>query len=257
MMRKTVDKTKEIIENIKKLSADNETDLSKAALSLEKHGLNFVSVFLENYDSFNMEIIMKAIKASLNIHTDENSKKDAKILDSILKRLVVIYANEKNDNMVSMWLTMLGKYGNVHTIPVIARSLLSEDKRIRANAVEAIGNIGGGQVKELLLPYLKDSSNRVKANTAIALWEFNELRSVVKKAFDEMIVDRDKWMKASAFYAFGEIKADEFVQILLNSIDDSDEDICKNAFLALVGYAEQYSGVGDIAPEKKPVKLRK
>lgn len=253
MMRKTADKTKEILDNIKRLVSDSETERSKATLFLEKQGLAFVLAFLENYDRFDYDQAMAAIKLSATVPFDRATKKEAKSADEILKYLVIRHANEKNDALTSMWLTLFGRFGGMHTIPIIARSLLSKDKRIRANAVEALGKIGGDGVKDLLLPYLKDSSNRVKANTAIALWEFNELRSVIRKAFDEMIVDRDKWMKASAFYAFGELKADEFVQILLNSIDDSDEDVCRNAFLALVSYAEQYSGMEDLVEEKKPV----
>ncbi|HOT77727.1 MAG TPA: HEAT repeat domain-containing protein [Candidatus Wallbacteria bacterium] len=240
MMKKTVDVTKEIIDNIKKLDLECEAEQSKACLKLEKYGVRFIDTLLENYHSFNARQIMIAGKIAVNIKIDGDSKKDSKYFIPIINNLIIRLKNDDDKMQMTIWLTLLGKLGNVHTIPVIAGLLMSEDKRIRANAVEALGKIGGDKVKELLVPYLKDSSNRVKANTAIALWEFNELRSKIRKVFDDMIKDRDKWMKASAFYAFGEIKADEFVQILLNSIDDSDEDVCRNAFLALVSYAEQY-----------------
>jgi HEAT repeat protein len=240
MMKKTVDVTKEIIDNIKKLDLECEAEQSKACLKLEKQGVRFIDALLENYNSFNAKQIAAACKIATGIKIDCESKKDSKFLIPIINNLIIRLKNDEDKMQMTIWLTLLGKMGNVHTIPVIAGLLMSDDKRIRANAVEALGKIGGDKVKEFLVPYLKDSSNRVKANTAIALWEFNELRSKIRKVFDEMIKDRNKWMKASAFYAFGEIKADEFVQILLNSIDDSDEDVCRNAFLALVSYAEQY-----------------
>jgi len=249
MMRKTIDKTKEIVENIKKLDAESEQDSSKAALNVEKYGAQFLSVFLENYDNFNLSQINRACKIALTLPLDPESKKDSKYYDTILQKLVVRYSNEKNNQNLTIWLSLIGKIGNLHAIPIIARSLMSTDKRVRANAIEALGKIGGSQVKELLLPYLNDSNNRVKANTAIALWEYDDLRAKIKKIFDKMVNDPNKWMKASAFYAFGEIKAGEFLQILVNSLDDNDEDVCRNAFLALVGYAEKYSGFEDISFE--------
>jgi|GEM_PF-4521493 len=249
MMKKTTDTSKEIIEYIKKLDSEPESEQSSVILKLEKSGLVFLHVLLENYHGFTNKQVLSACKIALSLKTDLNSKKDSKYYIPIINNLVIRLKNDEDSTLASMWLTLLGKLGNVHTIPVIASLLMSDDKRIRANAVEALGKIGGEKVKELLVPYLKDSSNRVKANTAIALWEFNELRSKVRKAFDEMIKDNNKWMKASAFYAFGEIKAEEFIQILLSSIDDNDEDVCRNAFLALISYAEQY-GDGEKSTKK-------
>lgn len=248
MMRKTIDKAKEIIENIKRLDAESEPESSKAALNLEKYGAHFLSVFLENYESFTHAQAGRAMKIALALALDPSSKKDSKYYDEILQKLVIRYSNEKNNQNLTVWLSLIGKIGNLHAIPIIARSLMSADKRVRANTVEALGKIGGAQVKELLLPYLNDSNNRVKANTAIALWEFDELRAKIKKVFDKMVNDPNKWMKASAFYAFGEIKAGEFLQILVDSLEDNDEDICRNAFLALVGYAEKYSDLGTVIP---------
>lgn len=255
MMRKTIDKAKEVVEFIKRLDSDSEDEIFKASLNLEKSGLYFLKTFLENYDEFNKKQASKSFQIILSMKIDLDSKKEAKYIDQIIKNIVIRFNNEADSNMLSVWLSVLGRLGNMHTIPVIAKALLSNDKRVRANAVEALGKIGGEQVKELLVPYLKDSSNRVKANTAIALWEYGELREAVRQAFNEMVRDKDKWMKASAFYAFGEIKAEEFLQTLIGSLDDNDEDVCRNAFLALVSYAEQYSDLDGL--ETKAVKTPK
>ncbi|PKK90592.1 MAG: hypothetical protein CVV64_09555 [Candidatus Wallbacteria bacterium HGW-Wallbacteria-1] len=150
---------------------------------------------------------------------------------------------EATDNpvMVSKFLSALKNSRTVELIPVIARTLGSSDKRVRANAVEAISAISSSlEAARLLFPFLHDEDNRVKANTAVALWKYEELRERIKDIFDEMVMDERKWMRASAYYAFGEIGLSDFVQKLLDGLADSDEDACKTAVVALIGYSERF-----------------
>ncbi|MCK9224345.1 MAG: HEAT repeat domain-containing protein, partial [Candidatus Muirbacterium halophilum] len=91
----------------------------------------------------------------------------------------------------------------------------------------------------LLLPVMEtEKDNRVLANTAIALWQFEEIREKVKETFSKMIKNDEKWMRASALYAFGETQIEDFLHYLLSSLEDEDEDVCRNAIIALVGYSE-------------------
>ena len=85
---------------------------------------------------------------------------------------------------------------------------------------------------------IKDPDNRTKSNTLIALWKYKELREYIKKTFAEMLQDESRWMRASAFYAFGEIGLEEFTDECIKALNDKDEIIAKNAILALISYAE-------------------
>lgn len=146
-----------------------------------------------------------------------------------------------NPVLISKFLSALKKSDRVELIPVIARTLASSDKRVRANAVEAISSISSSQeAARLLFPFLQDEDNRVKANTAVALWKYEELRERITQIFDEMVSDDRKWMRASAYYAFGEIGLADFLEKLLDGLGDSDQDACKTAVVALIGYCERF-----------------
>ena len=85
-----------------------------------------------------------------------------------------------------------------------------------------------------------DPDNRTKSNTLIALWQCDELRDKIIECFEKMVKDPSRWMRASAFYAFGEIGVLEFTDECVSALAEKDELVAKNAVLALIGYAEKY-----------------
>jgi HEAT repeat protein len=142
--------------------------------------------------------------------------------------------------LLSVFLSSFKDYCTVEFLPCIAPYLKDDDKRVRANAVEAISAISNSEsARKLLIPYLKDKDNRVKANTALALWKYEDMRESLCSIFDDMAGDHSKWMRASAYYAFGEIGIQEFLNRLLDALEDKDADACKTAVVALVSYCEK------------------
>jgi len=134
---------------------------------------------------------------------------------------------------------MIGEIGNEDHIPRLSKFLKHEERRIRANTVEALSKIGDRRIVDLLEPLVEnEQDNRVLANTAIALWKFEDKKEVVSDIFRKMSHDPEKWMRASALYAFAETGISEFYEFLLSSLTSEDEDICRNAILALIGYSE-------------------
>ena len=232
MTSKKIDNKNKIIILIEKIDKVKGLELESIKYKLEQYGRNITLPFFNNWKKFNINQKFQAIeilgKLSSTIITKHATKK---------------YLTEDNQNLKASLITLIGNCGNSKNIPILANSLNSKDKRIRANAVEAISRLGGKEIIELLLPLLKDPNNRVKANTAKALWEFEEVRKLVKEVFEEMVKDDSKWMKASAYYAFGEIGIMDFFHLLLESLDEEDEDIARNAVVALVGYADKYGEI--------------
>ncbi|MGM0608514.1 MAG: HEAT repeat domain-containing protein [Candidatus Muiribacteriota bacterium] len=150
-----------------------------------------------------------------------------------------ILDEEENLSVKATILIMLGDIADEKIIPRLAKFLKDSDRRIRANTVEALSKIGDRKIIDLLIPVIEEEKdNRVLANTAIALWKFEDIREKVLQVFKKMTEDREKWMRASALYAFGETEVSEFLEFLLESVEDEDEDICRNALIALVGYSE-------------------
>lgn len=163
------------------------------------------------------------------------SEKDEKFIEFSFRLL----DEEEEDFLKANIITAIGNMADVKDIPRLAKFLKHPERRIRANAVEALSKIGDRDIIDLLLPVIEnEKDNRVLANTAIALWKFEDIREKVKKTFKKMIKDEEKWMRASALYAFGETQIEDFIHYLLSSLEDEDEDICRNAIIALVGYSE-------------------
>ena len=232
MVSRQTDTKEKIVKLIQKLDNAEGLELESTKYKLEQLGRSVTLPFFENWDSFNNKQKFHTIDLLGKLNSSVVSRKASQ------KYLV-----EEDQKLKASLITLIGNSGNSKDIPILAKALNSSDKRIRANAVEAISRVGGREIIHLLLPLLKDTNNRVKANTAKALWEFEEARQLVKNVFEDMVKDNSKWMKASAYYAFGEIGLMDFFNLLLESLDEDDEDIARNAVLALVGYADKYGEI--------------
>jgi len=152
-----------------------------------------------------------------------------------------IFDKNEDKRLAAKMTILLGSMGHIEAVPLLANCLKVEDKRIKANAVEALAAIGGKEARELLVPLLKDKDNRVRANAALALWKYDDLKEHVLATFEDMLKDNSKWMKASAYYAFGEIGLPQFTDILMEALKDKEEVVAKNAVIALIGYAEKFA----------------
>lgn len=107
----------------------------------------------------------------------------------------------------------------------IAEMLQDSNPRIRAKGVEIMElelvNEEHKIAEQLLEPYLNDTHNRVRANAAKALFVHNSDKA--KSMLEKMINNEDKWMRASAAWAIGEIgnveSGYEMLKPLLNNPD--------------------------------------
>jgi len=175
-------------------------------------------------------------KEKMNLIEILKDYKDQKIV----RHLETWLQNEEEGQIIARLISLIGKFSFDNKTQILRPFLESEDRRIRANVIEALrSDVLDDNVSDLLLPYLNDTDNRVRANAAMALWKNQGLRDEVKKAFATMIDNNDKWMNASAIYAFGELGIEDFMLYLLEHLMDEDEDICRNALVALIGYADK------------------
>jgi HEAT repeat protein len=65
----------------------------------------------------------------------------------------------------------------------------------------------------VLLPFLRDEDNRVRANTAKAVWNLGSEEG--KRTLQSMIDDPDEMMRLSAVWAIGEVKFPGAIDLLL------------------------------------------
>lgn len=132
---------------------------------------------------------------------------------------------------------MLGAPGTEGKETITTREMMQDSNpHVRARGVEVIE---AELVKEmdpevavkLLMPFLQDSDNRVKANAAKALYNFDKPRAI--DTLKEMADSSDKWMRVSASWAFGEIGTDDAIDPLLELAKDSEYHVKRRAIKSL------------------------
>lgn len=108
---------------------------------------------------------------------------------------------------------------------------------IRARGVEVLGEELVNEkdctvVERLLVPFLEDKNNRVRANAVKALYSHN--KELAMRTLRKMVQDRDSWMRLSAAWVLGEIGGPEATKILLTLIEDPDYKVQKRVLKSLV-----------------------
>jgi HEAT repeat protein len=131
---------------------------------------------------------------------------------------------------------VLGELGGQEVATVIILYLKDPNDRVRANAVEALEQIGSQNIATYLLPLINDKSNRVKANTAKALFSLGNDDAI--DILREMILSNNAWMRASAAYVFGEIDSSHSIPYLIQALEDPTWYVVKNVVRALARKGE-------------------
>ncbi|NCB38524.1 MAG: HAMP domain-containing protein, partial [Erysipelotrichia bacterium] len=129
-------------------------------------------------------------------------------------------ATEPDSKVLSRAIAVLGKVGTEEHIPVLSEKLRCGDRRVKANAVEALEAIGGKKVYEFFNLLVDEQDNRVKANILIALGKYGDLK--VFELLSRMIKDSESNMRASAAYALGKLGMAQGVEPLINALSDKD-----------------------------------
>jgi len=152
---------------------------------------------------------------------------------SVGKAVRALLPRSKNPRKVSMLLSAVSASGNAELIDVVEPYLSDRDRRVRANAVEAVARLEltVERKAKLLEPLLEDKDNRVRANAALMLAEGGDRKA--QKILNGMVVDSSKWYRASACFALGKLNTSQSVQLVARALRDPDSDVRLNAAKAL------------------------
>lgn len=156
------------------------------------------------------------------------NQKDVETSKEIIEKILDNCEDKKTKAII---IRIIGLSKAKFAVPLLTSSIKDPDKRVRANAVEALAELGNEDVIEIIKPALNDFDNRVKANAAKGLWKLGGARSL--QILRDMITSSDKWMRASAAYALGEIGVIQATEILQNAINDPDNDVKINVIKSL------------------------
>ena len=124
---------------------------------------------------------------------------DERVVSALFERL----KKEKSLKLISGMVTALGRLCTGPRILELAPFLDHPDERIAANAVESIGMSKVPERTDLIIPKLSSRNNRVKANTAMALFAAGHV--AVIDTLKPMLLYSDPLMRSSAAFAIGEL----------------------------------------------------
>ncbi|MFH2070810.1 MAG: HEAT repeat domain-containing protein, partial [Elusimicrobiota bacterium] len=97
---------------------------------------------------------------------------------------------------------------------------------IEAELIEEQEDTAKEIAEKLLVPYLNDPDNRVRANAVKAIYKYNKKLSM--ETVQSMIRDNNKWMRMSAAWVLGELSDEETsANLLCDCINDEDDSVKK------------------------------
>ncbi|MBW7875468.1 MAG: HEAT repeat domain-containing protein [Candidatus Cloacimonetes bacterium] len=140
--------------------------------------------------------------------------------------------DEKESRLLGILVHYFSHFPDAQSVEMLKDYLGHEDRRVRANAIEVLGQIGDERVKQILMPFLEDSNNRILANAAIALFRLGE-KKVLQKLKDSM-ASKDDAVRVSASYAMGQIQSRELADVLLEGLLDDVKKVRENVLKGLM-----------------------
>ncbi len=115
---------------------------------------------------------------------------------------------DKDEYVRSAAVMALGRAHNKKSNMVLQRLLVAlkdRNPRVKANAIEAIGNIGEEIVAPVLAQYIQSPENRVRANAIKALMNFD--KELASKAMQKMIKDHRPNHRRSGLWVYKQTKS--------------------------------------------------
>lgn len=135
--------------------------------------------------------------------------------------LINLLESEDNNNVFATALLSLGKYRKQALVAYFQHSLLHAEARIRANAIEALGQLPFPMIEEIVTPFLRDPSNRVKANVMCIFYD-NGLGSRITTELERFMISPNRWERSSGAWLAGTYKIGDSVQKLIRMLSDEE-----------------------------------
>ncbi|RMH70057.1 MAG: hypothetical protein D6675_10520 [Gemmatimonadetes bacterium] len=141
------------------------------------------------------------------------------------KRAVVLLIKalrDRNEEIKTLVMRILESMGNSQVLRLVERFLKRRDvdSRTRANALEALGNVGEQDLIRLMLPLYDQMSPQELQRTVANRWELKQPST--DEILDLMLHGNDNWLKACAIFAIGELQRREKIAALQAALRDSD-----------------------------------
>ncbi|MBF0543846.1 MAG: HEAT repeat domain-containing protein [Candidatus Riflebacteria bacterium] len=153
---------------------------------------------------------------------------DQNALDILLNLL----EQESNNHVFATAILGLGRFSKPILLGYFQHSLQHQEPRIRANAIEAMGTLSFELIEKIIFPYLKDSSNRVKANV-ISIFLKNNFHDRMMPELKKLLASENRWERASGAWLAGKFRVMELIQELVKLLGDTEGVVAERTAWAL------------------------
>lgn len=143
-------------------------------------------------------------------------------------------------NLLSRCHLVIGTKTN--KINLLNRYLKHSDARIRANALESMGQLYSDDERQIFTAYLNDDNNRVIGNAIFRLCDEdncpNEFYSDIVKAFNELTTVHGINGCLTTIYCIGNCRDERFVPYLISLANSEQQQVADKAFALAQAWAE-------------------
>jgi HEAT repeat protein len=123
--------------------------------------------------------------------------------NEVVDRLIARLRAERSAKVTSALIQALGRICRSEKILELTPFLDSNDERVVANTIEAMGQSRTARAADLILPKLNSHNNRIKANAAMALFAAGHYEVI--ETLKAMLMHSEPLMRSSAAFAIGEL----------------------------------------------------
>lgn len=146
--------------------------------------------------------------------------------------LTGLLEQETDPHIFATALLILGRFKKDSLFPYFRESLTHHENRIRANAIEALGNFAMEKVETIISPFLKDPSNRVKANV-IGIFLQHGYGNKVHWELQKLLTSANRWDRSSGAWLAGTFKITNSVDQLIKLLSDEEAVVAERSAWAL------------------------
>ncbi len=120
-----------------------------------------------------------------------------------VRRVIEGQLKSSNEKVRATAIQALGNYPDTSELVTLMKQLSDQDERVRANAIEALENVGDTKLVFSLKRLVNDNNNRVRANALKALYNLGHVQ--IENDIYHMLRDNSALMNASGLWLVAEL----------------------------------------------------
>ena len=154
--------------------------------------------------------------------------------------LINKYHSDTDLRRKALMISFLARFKSITLLGAFDDALRARDARLRANAIEAIGNLKlpEEELKKRVVPFLHDPNNRIRANAILAMAKIAPEK--VKSQIIEMVDSDDVQLRRSAAFILSVIPPIDFLSQAEKLIADTNDSVKKRMIQSLKNFPHEF-----------------